>query len=114
MLAAEVAEHGVATFAIEPGTIRTAMAEFALESESGRRWLPWFRTIFEQGLDVPPDRAVALVLLLASGRADLLSGRFVMITDDLPGLIELAERGQLGDLQSLRLRTDGESGVGRS
>lgn len=46
ILAADVAEFGVRAFAIEPGTVRTDMAEFALESsEEGRRWMPWFRDI---------------------------------------------------------------------
>jgi NAD(P)-dependent dehydrogenase (short-subunit alcohol dehydrogenase family) len=111
VLAAEVGEHGVSAFAIEPGTVRTAMAESALDSETGRRWIPWFKTIFEEGLDVPPERAAWLVLLLASGRADVLSGRFLTIADDLPGLIEQAEGGQLSDLQTLRLRTMRESGA---
>jgi NAD(P)-dependent dehydrogenase (short-subunit alcohol dehydrogenase family) len=111
IMAAELAGHGVSLFAIEPGTVRTAMAESAMESESGRRWMPWFETIFERGLDVPPDRAARLVLLLASGRADALSGRFFTIADDLPGLIEEAERGRLGDLQTLRLRTMPDPGA---
>ena len=108
VLAAEVAEHGISTFAIEPGTVRTAMAESALDSEAGRRWMPWFKAILDDGLDVTPERAARLVLLLASGRADVLSGRFFTIADDLPGLIEQAERGQLSDLQTLRLRSQGE------
>jgi NAD(P)-dependent dehydrogenase (short-subunit alcohol dehydrogenase family) len=49
ILAAEAAEHGVKVFAIEPGTVRTDMAEYALGSEEGRRWMPWFRDNFEQG-----------------------------------------------------------------
>jgi NAD(P)-dependent dehydrogenase (short-subunit alcohol dehydrogenase family) len=104
VLAAEVAGHGVKVFAIEPGTVRTAMAEHALESEAGRRWLPWLRDIFEQGRDVPPDHAARLEKLLASGRADSLSSRFFTVADDVIGLAERAARGELGDGQTLRLR----------
>jgi hypothetical protein len=43
--------------------------------------------------------------MLASGRADALSGRFFTIADDVLGLVKQAERGRLGDLQTLRLRT---------
>jgi NAD(P)-dependent dehydrogenase (short-subunit alcohol dehydrogenase family) len=103
VLAAEVAEHGVKVFAIEPGTVRTAMAEYALDSEEGRRWMPWFQDIFEQGRAVPPDHAARLVTLLASGRADALSGRFFTIADDVIGLADRASRGDLGDIQTLRL-----------
>ena len=103
ILAAEVAEHGVRAFAVEPGTVRTAMAESALESEEGRRWMPWFRDIFDQGRDVPPEWAARLVTLLASGRLDALSGRFFTVADDVLGMAERAEREGLGDYQTLRL-----------
>jgi NAD(P)-dependent dehydrogenase (short-subunit alcohol dehydrogenase family) len=82
-LAAEVQGSGVRVFAIQPGTVRTGMAEAVLDSEQARRWLPWFAEAFEKGQDVPPERAGRLVVLLASGRADALSGRFLAGTDAL-------------------------------
>jgi NAD(P)-dependent dehydrogenase (short-subunit alcohol dehydrogenase family) len=103
VLALEAAQYGVKVFAIEPGTIRTNMAEYALESEAGKRWLPWFGEIFKRGEDVPPDHAADLVVLLASGRADPLSGRFFTIKDDVLGLVERASGEGLGDFQTLRL-----------
>jgi NAD(P)-dependent dehydrogenase (short-subunit alcohol dehydrogenase family) len=103
ILAAEVAEHGVRVFAIEPGTVRTAMAEYALDSEAGRKWMPWFKDIFEQGQDVPPEYAARLVTLLASGRTDALSGRFFTVADDVLAMVERAEKEGLGDIQTLRL-----------
>jgi len=84
----EAREYGIRLFAIEPGTVRTTMTDSALESEQGRKWLPWMRDVFEQRSDVPPDRAGRLVALLASGRADALSGRFLTIYDDIPGMVE--------------------------
>ena len=51
ILALEAAKHGVKVFAIEPGTVRTAMAEYVLESEEGQRWLPWLGEIFKRGED---------------------------------------------------------------
>ena len=90
-------------FAIEPGTVRTAMAEYALKSDEGKRWLPWLDEVFKRGEDVPPDRAADLVVILASGRADALSGRFFTIKDDVLGLVERAGSEGLGDLQTLRL-----------
>jgi NAD(P)-dependent dehydrogenase (short-subunit alcohol dehydrogenase family) len=103
IVAAEVAEHGVNVFAIEPGTVRTDMAEYALESEAGQRWMPWFRDIFEQGRDVPPYHAAPLVTLLASGRADALSGRFFTVADDVIGLAEQVARGRSDEFRRLRL-----------
>jgi NAD(P)-dependent dehydrogenase (short-subunit alcohol dehydrogenase family) len=103
ILAAEVADHGIRVFAIEPGTVRTAMAEHALQSDAGRRWLPWFKEILDQGRDVPPEHAARLVTLLASGRIDTLSGRFFTVADDVIGMVEQAKKEGLGDTQTLRL-----------
>jgi NAD(P)-dependent dehydrogenase (short-subunit alcohol dehydrogenase family) len=103
ILALEVAQHGVKVFAIEPGTVRTAMAEYALQSEEGQRWLPWLGEVFKRGEDVPPDHAANLVLFLASARADALSGRFFTIKDDVVGLVERVRGEGLDDLQTLRL-----------
>jgi hypothetical protein len=65
--------------------------------------MPWFRDIFEQGRDVPPEQAARLVTLLASGRADALSGRFFTVADDVLGMVKRAETEGLGDSQTLRL-----------
>jgi hypothetical protein len=40
----------------------------------------WVRTQVERGLDVPPERACELVVRLASGEADELSGRYTRCT----------------------------------
>ena len=82
------------------------MSEHSLNSPEGREWLPWFRDIFDQGRDLPPERPAALLLALASGKADCLSGRFVQPSDDLDRLIqdaETIERGRLYTLQVQRL-----------
>ena len=76
VLADELRGHGISVFAIQPGTVRTAMAEELMQSEAGRRWLPWFQQIFEEQRDDSPQVGEDLVLYLASGQADALSGRF--------------------------------------
>lgn len=86
-LAAETKDHGVAIFSISPGPVHTAMSEAVLKSEDGRTWMPWFKPMFEEH-SVPPERAAELVLALASGRYDALSGRFLSITDDLDALLK--------------------------
>jgi NAD(P)-dependent dehydrogenase (short-subunit alcohol dehydrogenase family) len=105
VMASETADHGVMFFAIEPGTVRTAMAESVLGSDEACRWMPWFRDVFEQGRDVGPDHAAHLVTLIASGRVDALSGRFFTVADDVLDLAERAHRVELGDDQTLRLAT---------
>jgi NAD(P)-dependent dehydrogenase (short-subunit alcohol dehydrogenase family) len=86
-LAVEVAADGIAVFAMGPGTVRTAMSEYSLTSPEGRRWLPWFKDIFDQGRDLPAERPAELLRALASGRCDALSGRFVQPSDDLDRLL---------------------------
>ena len=102
-LAAEAGPYGIAVFAVEPGTVRTRMSEFSLDSPEGRRWIPWFRRIFDEGLTSPPERVAQRVLDLASGRADPLSGRFLPLGDDLDTLRENLEEIERDRLYSLRI-----------
>ncbi len=104
-LAVETAAHGVTVFAISPGFVRTAMTEYLAESTAGAQWLPWTQAVFDQGQDVPADQAVELVLQLATGEADPLSGRFIRIHDDLPTLLEKIAEIQQGNLYVLRVPT---------
>jgi len=82
-LAAETSEHGLAVFAISPGFVWTAMTESLRDSPEGRRWFPGF------GSPDPnePERAGELVVRLASGEADALSGQFIHVRDDLNELL---------------------------
>ena len=103
-LAYELKPHGIAVFAMGPGTVRTAMSEYSLNSPEGRTWLPWFRDIFDEGHDLPPERPAALLVALASGRADILSGRYVYPADDLDRLIEEAREIEARKLYSLQVQ----------
>ena len=105
-LAAEVKGFGVSVFAMGPGTVRTAMSEYSLNSPGGRKWLPWFADIFKEGRDLPPERPVELLMALASGKMDALSGCFLRPDDDLERLIVEAteiEREKFYVLQVRRL-----------
>ena len=104
ILAAETRARGVYAFAVGPGTTRTAMSEGSLTSEEGRRWIPWFGRIFTEKLDVPMERPVRLVLDLASGRADALSGRYVTVFDDVDAMLLRAAEIEAEGLYSLRVR----------
>jgi NAD(P)-dependent dehydrogenase (short-subunit alcohol dehydrogenase family) len=104
ILAAETRARGVYVFAIGPGTTRTAMSEHSLTSEEGRRWIPWFGRIFAEKLDVPIERPVRLILDLASGRADALSGRYLTVFDDLDALLSRTAEIDREELYSLRVR----------
>ena len=106
IVAAEVRDAGVAVFAISPGPVRTAMSEEVLATEEGQRWMPWFLKIFEEGRDVPAQLSADLVLALARGDADTLSGRFLSIRDDLAAHGERQRNGTLSP-ESLTLRLRG-------
>lgn len=104
-LALELASHGVTAFAIQPGTVRTRMAEEVLASEASREWLPWFHDFFAAGRDVGPDAAASLVRFLAEGRADTLSGRYFEVPEDDPAeVVARTEEVKRDGLYLLRLR----------
>jgi NAD(P)-dependent dehydrogenase (short-subunit alcohol dehydrogenase family) len=88
--AAEARPHGVFVFAIEPGTVRTAMTERLIDSDAGRTWLPWYRETFDTGRDAQPEEGAHLVARLAAGHADALAGCFISRADDLDALIATA------------------------
>ena len=102
--AAEAKPYGVFVFAMEPGTVTTAMSDFSLTSPEGQRWIPWFRRIFDEGLNSPVERPAQRALELASGAADLLTGRYLPLGEDLESLVAGADEVQRDALYSLRIR----------
>ena len=104
VLGQEVEPHGVRVFSIEPGTVRTAMAMWALESPAGRRWIPWYRNIFDQQQDVLPEYSAELVVRLARGDADVLTGRFIARGDDLDDIIRRSDKAIENEWGMLRVR----------
>jgi len=103
-LAAEVAGSGVSVFAVSPGPVRTPGSEFLLASPVVMRWLPAFPQIFAEGRDQPPETLAQLVVALASGRTDVLTGRFLDAGSDLAEMVSRAEEIRRDDLLALRLR----------
>ena len=103
-IAAEARPQGVSVFSILPGTVRTAMTEKSLQSPEGQEWIPWFRRFFDEGLDVTPDRSAKLVLDLASGEFDDLSGLYLTIFDDLSAIAQQIDRVRQEQLHTMRVR----------
>ena len=102
-LAAELAPYGVHAFAMEPGTVATDMSKFSVTSPEGRRWIPWFKGIFDAGLDVPMSRVVDRALALAAGAGDALSGRYIPLAEDLATLVANASQIRREAMYSLRM-----------
>lgn len=102
-LAFEVRPHGVSVFAMHPGAVQTPMHDELLAT-AGQQWLPWLEYIFQHGQDQTTEPGANLVLFLASGKADALSGRLFMVPDDPAELVSRADEIRQKDLYTLRLR----------
>jgi NAD(P)-dependent dehydrogenase (short-subunit alcohol dehydrogenase family) len=104
-MAADLAGTGVSVFAISPGLVRTAMVEDALHgADTPAPIVEQFRASIAEGRNVPPERSAALVLTLASGAADALSGHFVSVSHDLAALVKRADEVRREGHHLLRLR----------
>ena len=105
-LAAETKEHGISVFSINPSFVRTTMTEGLAKLPGDEKWLEgWARKSLAAGEDVPPERAANLVVLLASGKADALSGCYISVHDDVAEMLRRAEEIQQNALHTLGLRT---------
>jgi NAD(P)-dependent dehydrogenase (short-subunit alcohol dehydrogenase family) len=101
-LAIETAGSGVSVFAISPGTVKTNFIEEILTSDS-LKWMPWLADLFEDGRDASPAISARLLLQLASGKYDALSGLFITIEDDLDELLKSVDQIDADSLYSLRV-----------
>jgi 3-oxoacyl-[acyl-carrier protein] reductase len=89
-LAAQLRPHGIPVFTISPGLVKTEMTRDRFSEEA-----PW----------TPPELAPRLVRVLASGRADKLTGRYIHAEhDDVEDLIRRADEIVENDLNAIRLQ----------
>lgn len=97
-LAHQCRGSGVAVFDVSPGLVRTDMTVD----------MPMWADV-DEGAWTPPQRMVDLVLAVAAGRLDALSGRFLHAgRDDVETLLAAAGRIQARDARVLRLVPYGE------
>jgi 3-oxoacyl-[acyl-carrier protein] reductase len=95
-LAASLADHGVAVFSVAPGFTATEMTRRLTESE-------WFAA--EQDREAFDAAATAaLIIRLANGSADALSGRLLHTLDDVDVLLAQIDEIRRDDLYAPRLR----------
>ena len=102
-LAMELAPHGCQTFAVGPPAVNTAMTKWLVEDAQAREYRPLIREIFERGEDFPPSVVADCVVALASGRADALTGRYVLPHKDYEAMIAEADRIVADDRWVLRI-----------
>jgi NAD(P)-dependent dehydrogenase (short-subunit alcohol dehydrogenase family) len=95
-LAASLAEHGVVAFSVAPGFTATELTRVLAESS----WFPG------EGDREPLDATATakLIVRLASGSADALSGRLLHTLDDLDVLLARIDEIRRDDLYAPRLR----------
>ncbi len=103
-IAEEAREHGVTVFALAPPTVLTDMTKFIMSDPGGRKWRPWFKDIFAEGRDYPPQLVADMAVALASGSADALTGRYFDARRDLDAILEQTDRILQDDLLALRIR----------
>jgi 3-oxoacyl-[acyl-carrier protein] reductase len=88
-LALQLEPYGIPVFTISPGLVKTDMTEPFGDD------MPW----------TPPELAPRLVRVLASGRADKLTGRYIHAEhDDIEDLIRRADEIVEQDLNAIRLQ----------
>ncbi|MGA8767984.1 MAG: SDR family oxidoreductase [Candidatus Acidiferrales bacterium] len=87
LVANEVKQYGVTTFALDPGSIMTEMADETMTSPDAQRWVPQMVERLHEmkgklgpqdGMQWCTDRCLAL----AAGKYDALSGRYIDRTDN--------------------------------
>ena len=92
VLAGQVASDGIKVFVISPGLVKTEMTGGRIPDDA-----PW----------TPPELAPQLVLELASGRFDELSGRYIHAEHDPPDELDARiPRILADDLNAIRLRRE--------
>jgi NAD(P)-dependent dehydrogenase (short-subunit alcohol dehydrogenase family) len=103
-LATETEAHGISVFALHPGSVRTAAWDIFL-SDAAKTYLPdLYDYVSQGGGSVALEPAAELVLFLASGQADALSGCFISVDDDLAEMVRRAKEIKQEGLHTLRLR----------
>ncbi|MCE0763536.1 SDR family oxidoreductase [Pseudonocardia kujensis] len=100
-LAAEVGEHGIAVFALRPGTIATDMVARFSASPATQRYMGDEVAAMQART---PERAVEATLFLAGGRGDALTGLWIDADEDLEGLAARADELRANGLYQLRRR----------
>ena len=101
-IAIEVKDAGISAFALSPGAVSTTMSQHMADFREKQ---------FKQGdaframLTDAPEQPANVVVWLATGQGDVLSGRYINAQDDLSALVQRAEQIRQDDLYTLRLKT---------
>lgn len=103
----ETAADGIGVFAYHPGLVRTDMTEFLAVSPEMVEHMPgtqeFFSALFAAKEDTPIADSVRMLLRIAAGEADALSGCYLAVDDDLAQLTQELDGPPSDDRRKLRL-----------
>jgi NAD(P)-dependent dehydrogenase (short-subunit alcohol dehydrogenase family) len=108
-LARETARYGVAVFSVHPGLLPIGLAETGIaddvapDSYEGRI-RSWVEHELANGGGAEPAAASALILRIAAGEVDALSGRHLSVHDDVDEMLERIDDVREHDLYLLHPR----------
>lgn len=104
IMALEVKEFGISVFAIHPGVINSTILDSAVRTEAGRKWVPHMAQMVESGRALTgSEKCAECCAFLASGAADVLTGRYLSATEDYEALTQRGAEIVEKELQVLRL-----------
>jgi NAD(P)-dependent dehydrogenase (short-subunit alcohol dehydrogenase family) len=107
-LSYETRRYGISVFSVHPGLVSIGLTEMALtgtvpaNSLEGRMG-EWARQELAAGRGAQPHQIAELLLRIATGEVDQLSGRHLSVHDDLDTLLSRTEDVLSDDLYVLRL-----------
>ncbi len=105
-LALETTRHGVGVFSVHPGLLPIGMSETVAATAPRSRYEAHIRTWalneLAEGRGADPERAVELILRLAAGDGDSLSGRHLSVHDDLDAVLARLPEVRARDLYVMR------------
>jgi len=101
-LAVELERTGVSVFNLDPGRVKTDMPDIVNQWEADQDWLPHEPDTFTGYLS--PSVPGATCVLIATGAADVLSGRFFGVHDDIQELVRQAQRIKDEDLYTIGIK----------
>jgi NAD(P)-dependent dehydrogenase (short-subunit alcohol dehydrogenase family) len=110
-LAHEISRFGISVFSVHPGLLPIGMSTVTTgphgahpTSHQARIWT-WVRNELAEGRGADPAAAIKLIVRLAAGEADDLTGRHVSVHDDLDALLGNIDDIRRRDLHTLHVQT---------
>jgi NAD(P)-dependent dehydrogenase (short-subunit alcohol dehydrogenase family) len=109
-LGAETRRYGLSVFSVHPGILPIGLSEPALAGSAPAdpaqaRLGEWIRQELTAGRGAQPHQIAELLLRIATGEVDRLSGRHLSVHDDLDALLDGTDDVLRDDLYMLRLHS---------